>query len=235
MFLLLCGVAMPATAQDNLYLRGKITGRVYQDDWISVRAPEGWSLDLDVIESGDLRFTRGALLRKGNYILRLCTGCEQVSGVVGGRFSEIAFLVQPWYRSDPGAKPGPCGVQHVNKASKMLDRVDFWYRRDVAHPYNEDTDDCREPKTTATIWYGSYFAEHCSFVKTGRECGGYFLHDFVKGRSTDTPDVTNREMAFGMTYETTDLDHLPHKGDPELSQVLREATVIVTSIRYRRH
>jgi hypothetical protein len=72
-------------------------------------------------------------------------------------------------------------------------------------------------------------------VKTGRECGGYFLHDFVKGRSTDTPDVTNREMAFGMTYETTDLDHLPHKGDPELSQVLREATVIVTSIRYRRH
>jgi hypothetical protein len=42
-------------------------------------------------------------------------------------------------------------------------------------------------------------------------------------------------MAIGMTFETTDLDQLPHKDDPELNQMLHEATAIVESIRCRRN
>ena len=42
------------------------------------------------------------------------------------------------------------------------------------------------------------------------------------------------EMAFAMTYEVDDLDQLPHQYDPELQQVLREATTIVRSVRYKK-
>jgi hypothetical protein len=41
-------------------------------------------------------------------------------------------------------------------------------------------------------------------------------------------------MAFGLTYDTTDPNQLPRKGDPELNEVLREASAIVRSVQYRR-
>jgi hypothetical protein len=126
--------------------------------------------------------------------------------------------------------PVPCGELETSKASRLLDRVDFWYRRDPARAFNEDADDCREPKTTATVWYGSYFEEHCSDRGVPGDCGGYFLdHSRLAGR----PGANYLdEMAFGLTYDTTDLDHLPHKGGAELNGVLREATAIVRSVQY---
>jgi hypothetical protein len=230
-FLLLCGMATPATAQDNFNLHGRITGRSYRDDKIGVLSPEDWGISIDTIQEGDQTFVRGAVLRKGNYLLRLCTGCGQVSGVIGGRFSEIAGLVQPWFRSDPGAKPAACGEQEEREASRKLNRVDFWYRRDVAHPYDEDADDCREPRTTDTVWYGSYFEE-----RPGPACGGFFLHqDCLLRKPLGESGSPNREMVFALTYDTADLDRLPRKGDPVLSEVLREATAIVKSIRYLRN
>jgi hypothetical protein len=38
---------------------------------------------------------------------------------------------------------------------------------------------------------------------------------------------------FALTYDTTDLDKLPRKGDPEVAQVLSEATGIVKSIHFK--
>jgi hypothetical protein len=41
-------------------------------------------------------------------------------------------------------------------------------------------------------------------------------------------------MVFALTYDTTDLDKLPRKGDPEVAKALSEATAIVRSIRFKR-
>jgi hypothetical protein len=221
-----------AAAQNDSWLHARIAGRVYQDDRISVRVPPGWSVAIDNEVGGP---ERGAILRKGKYTLRLCTGCAQVSGIAGGRFSEISAMVQPWYRMDPGAKPMPCGVEEKTRTSEMLNRIDFLYRRDPAHPYREDFDDCREPSTNATVWYGSYFEENCSGAGEDAECGGYFLHRpwLAAGPACDSqcpPD----EMAFALTYDTANLDRLPHKNDPELNRVLGEASAIVKSVLYKR-
>jgi len=228
--LIFLGVIISAGAQDRFLLHMNIAGRTYTDDKISVEAPENWTIAID-----DLDGTyRGAILRKGKYVLRLCTACGQTSGIMGGRFNEIAGLVQPWYRLDPGAKGSPCGNEKDTRISQRLDRVDLWFRRNPAHTYDEEADDCRQPKTTATVWYGSYFAEHCSYADTGEDCGGYFLHrDWLVDPHAGNEFPTD-EMAFAMTYEEDDLDKLPHQYDPELQHVLREATTIVRSVRYKK-
>ena len=223
--LLLGAAVTPATAQDNLHLHGSIAGHVYQDDKIRVRVPENWSVAIDAYSDGTFR---GAILRKGNYILRLCSGCGQASGVRGGRFSEIAGLVQPWFRVDQPA--ASCGAEARSPVTAQLDRIDFWFTRDPHHEYNEDANDCREPKTTDTVWYGSYFQERCPNANPGEDCGGYFLH---RDRLLHKRQVGLDEMVFALTYDTTDLDKLPRKGDPEVAQVLSEATGIVKSIHFK--
>ena len=99
-------------SQDDFHLHAKLTGHTYRDDKIEVRAPEDWSITVRTATSSgstQVTFARGAVLRKGKYILELCTGCGQVSGIVGGRFSEIAgMLPSPgiaWIR-----EPCPCLV-----------------------------------------------------------------------------------------------------------------------------
>jgi len=226
----LAGAACAAAcAQDAAGLHATINGRAYQDDKISFAAPAGWTLAID--SSGNGGQPSGAILRNGKYILRLCTGCGQASGVQGGRFSEIAGMVQPRFRAVQPAPP--CGAEAKSKVTGMLDRVDFWFTRDPHHVFNEDADDCREPKTQATVWYGSYFTESCTGAKDADDCGGYFLHfpwltGMGAGSSVD-------EMVFAMTFDETDLDALPHKDDPGLTKVLREASAIVKSIQYKRH
>jgi hypothetical protein len=224
------GVIISAGAQDSSLLHMKVTGRTYTDDKISVEAPGDWTIAIDDPDGT----YRGAILRKGKYVLRLCTACAQTSGIMGGRFNEIAGLVQPWYRLDPLAKGSPCGDEKDTRISQRLDRVDFWFRRDPAHTYDEEADDCRQPKTTATVWYGSYFAEHCSYARTGEDCGGYFLHHDWMSNQHAGKKFPIDEMAFAMTYEDDDLNQLPHQYDPELQQVLREATTIVRSVRYKK-
>ena len=222
---LVCGAICFAGAQD---LHMRVSGHTYADDKISVTAPAAWTIAID-----DADPPRGAILRKEKYVLRLCTSCTQVSGIAGGRFNEIAGLVQPWYRVDPLAKGIPCGEQRSTRISQQLNRIDFWFRRDPAHAYDEDADDCRQPKTTATVWYGSYFEDNCSSAATGQDCSGYFLHlIWLSGQPVGTLALTD-EMAFAMTYDETDLDQLPHKGDPELNRVLIEATDIVRSVHFK--
>jgi hypothetical protein len=198
-----------------------MAGGLYEDDQIRVQVPASWHMAVD----GD---GQGVILRKDGYILRLCTGCAQVSGIVGGRFNEIAGLVQPWYREDPVANPSACGRPEIGKTSPQIDRVDLWYRRGDA-----GGDGCREPSTTATVWYGSYFAERCPpAVSEGHDCGGFFLHNhwLTDGRADDPFD----EMVFALTFDTSDPDGLPKKGDRELNEILRDASAIVASVHFKK-
>lgn len=227
LFHLVCAAICIAGAQE---LHMRMIGHTYVDDKITVTAPATWAI---AVEDADAGIHRGAILRKGKYILRLCTSCAQVSGIKGGRFGEISGLVQPWYRVDPGAKGSPCGQQRSTRISKQLNRIDFWFTRDPAHAYDEDADDCRQPKTTATVWYGSYFEENCSFAAAEEDCGGYFLHlDWLTRQHARSLDPSD-EMAFALTYDETDLDQLPHKGDLELNRMLIEATNIVRSVHFK--
>jgi hypothetical protein len=225
--------AGPLALAQSSDLHPHIDGRTYRDDRISVQAPVDWTLSLDQqdLGAGQVR-TRGVILRQGRYILHLCTGCAQVSGVVGGRFAEIALMVQPWFRSDPGANPLPCGEPAATHASAKLDRVDLWFRRDPAHHYSDETDDCRAPRTTDPVWYGSYFAERCSHAISGQDCGGYFLHLDWLTRHNNPQPTPSEEMAFALTADADSPDAMPLQTDPDLARVLREASAIVASVRF---
>jgi hypothetical protein len=226
------GLVVATCAQDDigeLNVHPGIAGQFYRDDKISVRAPPSWSVA--ILREEDASSSRGAIFRKGRYILRLCTTCGQVSGVTGGRFTEIARYVQPWYR-----QYGPdwwCGKDQNSHVSNRLDRVDFWFTRDPAHVFNEDANDCREPKTTNTVWYGSYFTERCSQAELAANamCGGFLLH---REWLTRKP-AGIEEMVFALTYEADEqnLDILPRRNDPELKRTLDEAAVLVRSVHYK--
>lgn len=230
LLLSLAAASAAATAQDDVFndqsgnLRPSIRGQVYKDDKISVQVPASWQVSI-------LRWANtprmGAELRKGNYILRLCTGCGQASGVVGGRFAEIAGLVQPWARADEPSPP--CGTEQRTPVTGKMERVDFWFRRDPDHEVSDANRFCQQPETTDTVWYGSYFAERCSDAgqQAYAECGGFFLHRAWLTKKTEDID----EMAFGLTYETSDLDRLPRRNDLKLQEILDEAAAIVRSVR----
>ena len=226
---LLLGLAVVAAApaQEEFNLHPSIRERVYKDDKISVQVPASWQIS--ILRRESVLFPMGAELRKGNYVLRLCTACGQTSGVMGGRFAEISYFVQPWARTvEPS---GPCGNDQRTQVTGKIERVDYWFRRDANHVFNEETDLCRAPKTTDTVWYGSYFAERCSQaeLEANIECGGFFLHGaWLTRKPADVSD----EMTFALTYDTSDLDRLPRRNDEELQRILAEAAAIVRSIRF---
>lgn len=229
LLLILAGSAA-AVAQDGVFdndanhLHASIHGHSYKDDKIGVQAPGSWQISILRWENTS---PMGAELRKGNYTLRLCTGCGQASGVVGGRFAEIALLVQPWARIEEPS--GPCGTEQRTPVTGALERVDFWFRRNPNQEADDENRFCRQPKTTDTLWYGSYFAERCSpdGKRAYPECGGYFLHPGWLTRKSDDID----ELAFGLTYHTSDLDRLPRRNDAGLKKILDEAAGIVRSVR----
>jgi hypothetical protein len=220
-----------AFAQADFGDHSHLAGQTYKDDKIKVTVPPDWTVAIDTATTrGDrqLTYDQGATLRHGKYILTLCYFCGQASGVAGGRFNEISTMVQPWYRDEP--LDSSCGDRKISKASSTLDRVDFWYTRNVAHPSNMANSDCHEPRTTATVWYGSYFTQHCTKQVAGQDCGGFFLVN-------KTPPLTDghlNEMVFALTYKTMDPNELPHRNDPELAKVLAEANAIVGSIHYQK-
>jgi hypothetical protein len=221
-----------AFAQADFGVHSHLAGQTYEDDKIRVAVPPDWTVAVDsatTTGARQLAYDKGATLRHGRYILTLCTSCGQASGVRGGRFSEIAGMVQPWYRDEAPALP--CGDQETSKASSTLDRVDFWYTRKTAHPSNVANNDCHEPRTTATVWYGSYFTQHCTKPLTDEECGGFFL---VNMTSPPPSDGGLNEMVFALTYETMDPNELPHSNDPELAKILAEANAIVASLHYHK-
>jgi hypothetical protein len=210
-----------STAQTTLHAR--LEGRTYIDDKIQVTAPSGWT-----IESSN-----GAVLHNGRFILSLCTGCGQASGIAGGRFDEIAALVQPWARKEEPFDP--CGKQSAGGRAGKLDRQDLYYTHPAkdAPPAESQSEWCVTPTTHKTLWYGSFFTLPC---KTGEsqvdDCGGYFL-DHSRLVEKPPPNPVVDEMAFGLSYQTNGVNTLPEKSDPHLTEILRETNAIVASIVYR--
>lgn len=223
--------SFPLALAQNQNLHPRIDRGTYSDGKITLRIPVGWTPSIDQ-QSGSGGLTlRGLVLRHGRYILRLCTGCAQVSGLPGGRFSEIAPMLQPWFRADAGANPSACGEPATTRITAQLVRIDFSFHRSPGHIYSDDNDDCRAPHTTDPVWYGSYFEETCPGVPAGADCGGYFLHlDWLTRHSATNPVD---EMAFALTADANAPDAMPLQSDPELHRILSEASAIVASVQFR--
>ena len=206
-------------------LHGQLKGRTYIDDKIQVTAPSGWAIESST----------GAVLHKGRYILSLCSYCGQASGIQGGRFSEIDVLVQPWARKEEPS--GPCGKQEIGGRTGKLDRQDLYYARPAGDtpPTEMEAELCVIPRIHKTLWYGSFFTQRCKAGESDNDgCGGYFLqHSILAGRAENMQNAVGDEMAFGLSYETKDVNTLPEKSDPHLAEILPEANAIVASIVYR--
>jgi hypothetical protein len=229
---LFLAIASPIAVSQGPYdLHSRVVGHTYSDTRISAQVPDDWTVAIDRVYAGPGRlFVRSAVLRHGQDILRLCTACKQASGIVGGRYNEIVWMVQPWFRSDPAVKPSPCGKQETTSVSKLLVRRDFRFRHVPGRVYSDDYDDCGVSKTDATVWYGSYFAERGPKpIRSGEACGGPFLD--LGWLTHEKPD--SDEMAFALTADAAGPDGMPPRNEPELRRVLREASAIVASVRYR--
>lgn len=147
----------------------------------------------------------------------------------------MAALVQPWARKvEPTS---PCGQQELGGHAGKLDRQDLYYARPAgnAPAAGSESEICVIPKTHKTLWYGSFFAQRCtSSQQDTYGCPGYFLQQsLLAGKAANMQDPVEDEMAFGLTYETKNVDTLPEKGDRHLAEILREADVIVASVTYR--
>jgi hypothetical protein len=232
---LLGGVtAGSAGSVQNTVLHPTLSHGIYQDEKIRVAIPARWTAKIDVQPAtvergGSPAIALGLVLRKGKYILTLCSECMQVSGIFGGRFYEVAGLVQPWYRSNPDIWT-PCGEPEAVPVSDVVSRTDFWYRREAHRPPDPDGTACNQPQTDATVWYGSLFVNSCVGVPKNQNCGGWFLtRGWLLDKST-ADDLD--EMAFGLSYDTMDPNQLPHRGDADLKKVLAEASGIVRSVKF---
>lgn len=197
----------------------------FQDDRIRVAVPPGWRANEVTLITGGAYHVPihvGGVLSKGKYRVYLLTHYGQASGIVGGRFGEIANYVAPWINTDD---PGGCFnylEPFETPATKLLSRVDLYF--DSASQVTNKNESCQDLHSPAQhlIWFGSYFSPR-------NDKYAFFL-TFPLGQTDADPD---RQMAFTATLATKSPDDLPVRNDPELKRFLDEASAVISSITYR--
>jgi hypothetical protein len=148
---------------------------------------------------------RAVNITKGNYILYINTNASQASGVEGGRFAEIA-MGSPSADAVVTIQPSPpCGTSEKIPAFDVYSRVDLYVSG------KDKKDYCSVPKDTSIVWYFSYLTDD----------KGYFIYDW----NTDPS-----KLVITMSYNSSDINQLPKKGDAELNVALSEMTEIVRSL-----
>lgn len=207
-------------------LASTVSPGAFEDDRIHVAIPSGWTAQqVTVLTEGDQRvpIRLGEVLSQGKYRLYLLTHYGQTSGILGGRFGEIAGYVAPWIQSDD---PWDCFdvlESNVTRVTNSLSRVDL-YLPPKAN-FSAQNDSCkylRSPRKRP-VWSGSFFTLRSEGVK-----GGFFL-SFPLGQRQIHP---GREMVFTATFDANHANDLPARGDPHLEEFLHQASAVVRSIQY---
>jgi hypothetical protein len=205
----------------------------FEDDWIKVTAPDGWSSCQPVDRHSARQPMAGTLFKKGDFELYLITHTGHASPVEGGRFVEIAPLLSPWLDLSDAPDCGLHTQGQITKLSRRLSRVDVYF--DAIHADANALQACGNPETRKVFWFGSYFEENCpprGRIPSTDECGGYFIgHPRIAGKSG--PSISQGMMTYTLTFHTNDPDYLPSRGDSELNEILKEATSIVLHIHYK--
>ncbi len=177
-----------------------VANKIFKNAFMQFEYPEGWA-PAEVAKSPSK-----VNITKGNYVLFINADVSQASGVVGGRFAEIA-------QGSPSAdavmleQPSPpCGTTETIKANETLLRNDLYVKSQGAKEY------CRTPKNGKNVWYFSY-------INTSE--GGYI--NYYK-------DSVNKGYVITMSYKSTDVNMFPAKDDPELTSALDEMTGITNTL-----
>lgn len=148
-------------------------------------------------------------ITKGNYILYINTQASQASGVIGGRFGEIAGGA-PSADAVVIKQPNECGTSETNSALLGHPRIDLY-----VSPQDKQTW-CNVP-TSKTVWFFSYIAD--------KAAGGYFNY-YVEGQGPTGYVIT-------MAYNSKDVNNFPVKNSPTLNSMLNEMTAIVKSLEIK--
>lgn len=205
---------------------------IFENDWLRIKA-SGWSACSPFDQRLPMRegLSDATLFRKDDYKLYVITHTDHASPVPGGRFIEVSQWIAPWVEQEVGE----CALYMDAKETKIstrLPRVDYYF--DSSHATELALEVCGNPESRRVIWYGSSFGENCPASHPDYdECGGYFMsYPRIAGRHPKSNEGQGM-LTISLTFATTDPDYLPSKGDPELNQVLKEATRIVQHIKYK--
>lgn len=201
-------------------------GKVFENEYMKLTVPADWTLteatatlQNQVYDKTTGKTTKvgepktsktGAVnITKGKYILYINPQAGQASGVVGGRFAEIA-----------GGAPSADAVitDHPSPPCKDAETTPIFVshvRDDLYISSTDKVDWCKSPAGNKTVWYFSY-------VTTTN--GGYF--NYYKAGEALSYVIT-------MAYNEKDVDKLPVKGSSELATALSEMTDIVKTVQFK--
>ncbi len=208
--------------------------RACDDDRISVVVSSRWSqistANQAIVENWQCKAPSGVAFSDGTYALYLLTHAGQTSGIIGGRFLEIADVVAPWSNLEVDGCPT---TEVRTRVTDALSRVDLYF--DSRRATQDVLDLCGHPSVKAVLWYGSYFSQNCSPSRTDDCEGGYFLSYRSLANTHFEPELCTLDacqMVFTLTFRTSNPDNLPHKGDRRLQKFLNEASEAVRTIKY---
>lgn len=205
--------------------------RVYEDDEIKLRIPEGWAIintsaananarEGGFLGNGVIDAKRNLLLAKDGYTLALAYDTEHASGVNGGRFEEVFAI--PWLSEDV---LGLCSL-HLASYPLPAGRTLLFTNLYADTGVPEVREACSIPqdlvyKTDKKFvgerrWIAGYFTTAYSgwfFASAGEGCG---LKAYVLTAPAKTPN------------------QLPDPDDPTLKTIIQQAIDLVGAVHYKR-
>ncbi len=168
--------------------------KVYSNQYLSVTIPAGWSYS--TTQSGAINIT------KNNYILYINPRAQQASGVVGGRFGEIATGA-PSSDAVILEYPGPCH-DPMKVSAGVYSRYDY---------FTQKSNSCeKQPSDGSNVWYFSYMSKdggYLNYTATIQAPYGYVIT---------------------MAYNSKDVNKLPKQGNATLNAMLGEMTSIAKTL-----
>ena len=144
-------------------------------------------------------------IMNGKYILYINTQASQASGVPGGRFAEIG-MGAPSVDAVVTVEPGDCGSTVSNPAYQDFTRVDYYVR------VQDKQNGCTVPTNGQTVWFFSYLTSP----------GNGFFNDYTLGQ--------NPALVVTMSYNSSDVNAFPIKGDDDLNTALAAMTQIASTL-----
>ena len=176
--------------------------RIYENQYLEITIPAGWSYS--VAQTGAINIT------KDGYILYINPRMEQASGVIGGRFSEIA-------RGAPSADAvirehpsNPCGMQEIAISQEITGMITGHQRFDWYVNNQTTGNNCNAPNDGSTIWYFSYVSKD-GYIN-------YYVQDGQLG------------YVITMSFDSGNVNQLPRKDSKALDEKLVEMSSILETL-----
>ena len=164
------------------------------------------------------------VLSDGPFELYFLTHYGHASGVIGGRFGEIATYVAPWIKNDESSYCLEIFQRDINPVSKELVRVDLVLDSEVKVESSDTYCQTIRAGGKGRFWTGAYFGYP---VKEPYR-PGFFVSFPLSAHSGCI-----NQMAFTASFRTTDSEKLPAESDPRVKKFLSEANKVVAGITYK--